>query len=213
MPTTAPTITTMPEDRAATAARQDLARITLAVLCLLVLIAASLWVLRPFLLASVWATMLVVSTWPMMKALQARLGNRRAPAVALMTLAMLLLLIVPLWAALATLVAAVAAGWHFASRPPDLDGTWDFPNGSYWIVEQTGHELTIQEVHHNSGEVWKKGRGTIVGNVVEFKLDLVYERGYSTEGQLRIADRGRRLTGVAVTRPRNTRDDVVLSKR
>jgi hypothetical protein len=49
--------------------------------------------------------------------------------------------------------------------------------------------------------------------VVEFKLDLVYERGYFTEGQLRIGDRGRRLTGVAVTRPRNIRDDVVLSKR
>lgn len=104
MTTTVPAATTTLEDRAATAARQDLARVTLAVLCLLVLIAASLWVLRPFLLASVWATMLVVSTWPMMKALQARLGNRRAPAVALMTLAMLLLLIVPLWAALATLV-------------------------------------------------------------------------------------------------------------
>jgi hypothetical protein len=116
-------------------------------------------------------------------------------------------------AAMATLVAAVVAGWYLASRPADLDGTWDFPNGSYWIVEQKGRELAIQEVHHDSREVWKKGRGTIAGNVVEFKLDLVYERGYFTEGQLRIGDRGRRLTGVAVTRPRNIRDDVVLSKR
>jgi preprotein translocase subunit SecE len=42
--------------------RQDLARTTFAVLCILMLIAGSLWVLRPFLAATVWATMLVVAT-------------------------------------------------------------------------------------------------------------------------------------------------------
>ena len=47
--------------------------------------------------------MLVVSTWPLLKSLQARLGNRRAPAVALMTLGLLLLLILPLWAAIDTI--------------------------------------------------------------------------------------------------------------
>jgi predicted PurR-regulated permease PerM len=83
--------------------RQDLTRTTLAVISLLLLIAASLWVLRPFLAAGVGATMLVVSTWPLLKALQARLGNRRAPAVALMTLGLLLLLILPLWAAIDTI--------------------------------------------------------------------------------------------------------------
>ena len=38
--------------------RQDLARTTLGVICLFMLIAGSLWVLRPFLAATVWATML-----------------------------------------------------------------------------------------------------------------------------------------------------------
>jgi TIR domain len=116
-------------------------------------------------------------------------------------------------AAAGVLVAAAAAGWYYGSRPPDLAGTWDFPNGSYWIVDQTGRELAIREVHYESREVWKKGRGSIDGNQVDFKLDLVFERGYSTEGRLRIEDRGRRLTGVAVTRPVNTRNEVVLSKR
>jgi len=73
------------------------------VISLLLLIATSLWVLRPFLAAAVGATMLVVATWPLLKALQARLGNRRAPAVALMTLGLLLLLILPLWAAIDTI--------------------------------------------------------------------------------------------------------------
>ena len=86
------------------AVRQDLTRTTLAVVCIFLLIVASLWVLRPFLAATVWATMLVVATWPMLKSLEARFGNRRTPAVAVMTLGMLLLLVLPLWGAIETIV-------------------------------------------------------------------------------------------------------------
>ena len=41
----------------------DLTRDTLAVVFLFALIAASLWILWPFLGAIVWATMIVVPTW------------------------------------------------------------------------------------------------------------------------------------------------------
>jgi len=77
--------------------RPDLARNTLAILCILGLIGLSLWVLRPFLAAAVWATMIVVATWPLFLSLERRLGNRRLPAVIMMSLAMLLLLVLPLW--------------------------------------------------------------------------------------------------------------------
>mgnify|MGYP006382142041 CR=1 FL=1 len=85
------------------AVRQDLTRTTLAVIFIFALIAASFWVLRPFLAATVWATMLVVATWPLLKSLEARFGGRRGPAVAVMTLGMLLLLILPLWGAIETI--------------------------------------------------------------------------------------------------------------
>jgi predicted PurR-regulated permease PerM len=80
--------------------KSDLTRTTLSILCILLLISGSLWVLRPFLAAAVWAVMIVVATWPMLQALQKRLGGRRSLAVTVMTLAMLLLLIVPLWMAI-----------------------------------------------------------------------------------------------------------------
>lgn len=83
--------------------RRDLARNTLAILCILGLIGLSLWVLRPFLAASVWATMLVVATWPLFVGLEQRLGNRRGLAVLIMSLGMLLLLVLPLWLALDTI--------------------------------------------------------------------------------------------------------------
>jgi hypothetical protein len=111
------------------------------------------------------------------------------------------------------LVIAAIAQWHYASRPPALDGTWGFPNGSYWIVEQADRDLTIQEVHYDSREVWKKGKGTIDGDSLKFKLDLVFQRGHYTEGELRLSKDGRRLTGIVVTHPRDIRNEVVLTKR
>ena len=62
--------------------RRDLARNTLAILCILGLIGLSLWVLRPFLAATVWAVMVVVATWPLFVGLEVRLGGRRGLAVA-----------------------------------------------------------------------------------------------------------------------------------
>jgi len=83
--------------------RPDLTRNTLAILCILGLIGLSLWVLRPFLAAAVWATMIVVATWPLFRSLEDRLGGRRLPAVLLMSLGMLLLLVLPLWLAIDTI--------------------------------------------------------------------------------------------------------------
>ena len=81
----------------------DLARKTLAILCILGLIGLSLWVLRPFLAATVWAAMIVVATWPWLRSLEARLGGRSMPAVALLCLGLLVLLVFPLGLAIGTI--------------------------------------------------------------------------------------------------------------
>ena len=82
----------------------DLTRITFAVLTLALLVGASLWVLRPFLGPTIWATMVVVATWPLMLRVQRWLGGRRWLAVAVMTLLLLLLFVVPLVVAIFTIV-------------------------------------------------------------------------------------------------------------
>jgi predicted PurR-regulated permease PerM len=78
------------------AGRGELARTTLAVLFVGGLIAGSLWVLVPFLAAFIWATTLVIATWPLLLKAQRACGGRRGPAVAIMVSALLALLIVPL---------------------------------------------------------------------------------------------------------------------
>lgn len=82
----------------------DLARITFAVLAIGLLIAASLWILRPFLGPAIWAAMVVVATWPLMQRVQRYLGGRRALAVTAMTLLLMLLFAVPLLLAILTIV-------------------------------------------------------------------------------------------------------------
>jgi predicted PurR-regulated permease PerM len=84
--------------------RSDLTRTTLAVLFVAGLIAACFWILRPFLPAIIWATTLVVATWPVMLRVQHRLWNRRGLAVAIMTLALLLVFVVPFWLAITTII-------------------------------------------------------------------------------------------------------------
>jgi predicted PurR-regulated permease PerM len=84
--------------------QRDLARTTFGVLFIGALIIASLWVLRPFIAPTIWATMIAVTTWPMLRWFEARLWGRRSLAVLVMTLLILTLLVVPLMLAIGTIV-------------------------------------------------------------------------------------------------------------
>ena len=83
---------------------QDLPRITLAVLAIGAMTAASIWVMLPFVASLAWATTIVIATWPILLFLQARLGKRRGPAVAVMVVALLALLVIPVWLGVSTIV-------------------------------------------------------------------------------------------------------------
>lgn len=92
---------------------QDLTRTLLAVLSIGLLIVASMWILRPFLLALIWATMIVVASWPIMLRLQGWLGGKRSLAVLAMTLALLLIFVVPFTAMISIVIghADQVMGW------------------------------------------------------------------------------------------------------
>jgi predicted PurR-regulated permease PerM len=85
-------------------ASYDITRITFAVLFIGALIAASFWVFKPFLTSFIWANIIVVATWPLLLKLQAWFGHRRGLAVAAMTVILLLVLVIPLTLAIATII-------------------------------------------------------------------------------------------------------------
>src|SRR5262245_3739442 len=85
--------------------RRDLTRHVLSALSLGGLILASVWILRPFLAPIIWATMIVVATWPVMLMVQKQLWGKRGLAVTAMTLALLLVFVAPFSAAIGTIVS------------------------------------------------------------------------------------------------------------
>ena len=71
-----------PEDDVTTSSprQTDLTRTFLLILIIAVLIVGSVWTLLPFLSALVWATTIVVATWPLMLRVERRTGGRRRAA-------------------------------------------------------------------------------------------------------------------------------------
>jgi predicted PurR-regulated permease PerM len=110
---------------------RDLTRSTLAVLFIAGMIVASFWVLRPFVPAAIWATMIVVASWPLMMRVQSMLWGRRGLAVAVMTVLLLLGLLLPLALALTTIVAHsqdIAEGVQWLT-------TWSVPPPPDWLEQ------------------------------------------------------------------------------
>jgi predicted PurR-regulated permease PerM len=111
--------------------RRDLVRTVLAVLFIAALIVSMLWILRPFLLALVWATAIVTATWPLMLRVESRLGGRRGATVAVMVLVMLLAFILPLALAVGSIASHVDTIVGWVTALPEIS----LPPAPAWVSE------------------------------------------------------------------------------
>lgn len=196
-----------------TTIQSDLARTTFAVLFIAGLIAVSFWILRPFLAALVWATMVVVSTWPLMLKVQSSLWNRRSLAVAVMTIVLLLVLVVPLSLAIGTIVqnADQIVNWVKAlttfrvPAPPDWVAGLPFVGEKLvqaWqqLADEGVHELVAKAAPY-AGVVTKwftSEVGSFGLVVVQFLLTVVLAAVMYSGGEAAAATArrfGRRLAG------------------
>lgn len=93
--------------------RHDLTGIVLGVATIIGLAMASIWTLRVFIGALIWATMVVIATWGPLLRLQKRLGGRRWAANLVICLGTFLLLAIPFTLAVGTIVdnASVVSDW------------------------------------------------------------------------------------------------------
>jgi predicted PurR-regulated permease PerM len=172
----------------AEAPRNDLTRIVLMVLFIGALIGGAFWVLRPFLFAIIWAIMIVVATWPLMRKVEEILWGRRWMAVTAMTIVLLLLLVAPLSAAIGTLVgnADVIVGWakhaHDFKLPAPPAWLASVPLVgenivNFWQeVATKGVESVADDVAPYAGTLTKwfvAQIGTVGGLFVQFLLTIV----------------------------------------
>lgn len=73
------------------------------VLFIALLLAACVWILRPFLMPLLWATVIVIATWPVLRLIQRHLRNSRMLAVMVMAVLMLVTILLPVTAAVLTI--------------------------------------------------------------------------------------------------------------
>lgn len=194
--------------------RHDLTRTVLAVVCIAGLIGASFWVVRPFLGAAIWAAMLVVSTWPLLKRVEAATGGRRGLAVAVMSAVLLLLLIVPLWAAIDTIAgnSGRIAGWVRVLSASGLPQPPDFVMAlpvvgeriaDFWReLAAAGPEGLVGQVEPYAAQIGKwlfAEAGSVGFAFLQFLLvvalaAIMYANGEAAASKMRRF--GRRLAGV-----------------
>ncbi len=121
---------------------QDVTRTTLAVLFIVILIATSTWILRPFLTAIVWSVIIVVATWPILLKFQKWFWGRRGLAVVAMTIMLLLVVVVPLTAAIASITSKAE---EIATRVKSLaEFTPPPPPGWVSAIPLVGRKLDAQ---------------------------------------------------------------------
>ena len=190
--------------------RQDIARTIFAVLFIFGLIAGCFWILRPFIPALIWATMIVVSTWSLMLNVQARFWNRRWIAVTLMMSALVLAFVIPFWLAISTLVdhAEQITTWagslsraHLPALPAWIEG---IPYAgrkitAFWNdIAMTGPSAVTAQVEPYARGIarWFAGQVGGFGMVaLQFILALILAAVMYTYGESAAA--GVRLSGAA----------------
>jgi len=169
------------------APRTDLLGAALRLLVIGVLLCGAGLVLRPFLPAIIWSVVIVVATWPLLESLQRRLHGRRLLAEALLSLGLLAVVVAPIAALLATLVARLPELRDLLLRW--LQGPW--PGPPDWLAHLPyGAELSTQwqsaaarspqewsqwlAPWAGKAALWLSGRlGTVGGILFEFLLTLV----------------------------------------
>jgi len=81
----------------------DLVKSTMLIVLIGALLAACFWVMRPFLPALIWASMIVIATWPLLIIVQDKVRGRR-PAVLILMGLLVLIFVIPFTLAVGTIV-------------------------------------------------------------------------------------------------------------
>ena len=191
--------------------KPDITRTLLMVLVVIALIGSSIWILRPFLGAIVWAGTIVVATWPLLITMEARLRGKRSLAVVIMTLLLLCVLVVPLLLTIGTIVSHtdVLTSWAKSlsdfKMPPAPEGIASLPLVGQQIAT-AWEQIAAVGIEEIAGKVAPYAAAVIkwfvaqVGGfgllLVEFLLTVILAAAMYSNGEF-LADRvlrfGRRL--------------------
>ena len=95
----------------------------------------------------------------------------------------------------------------------DYAGLWHLPNGSFWTVREKDGQLWVEETHHDSRQVWKRGPAKIDSDGFSAELDLVFDRESLVYlHRLRLADDRHSLIGSVRRSDQELESSLVLTR-
>lgn len=124
------------------APQKDLVRNTLVITIIGALLAACFWIMRPFLPALIWASMIAIATWPLLVLVQEKVRGRR-PAVMILMALLILIFVIPFTLAVGTIVENAP---HINSLGKQL-ATFQVPAPPEWVER-------IPLVGESAAEYW-----------------------------------------------------------
>ncbi len=133
------------------AQKKDLVKNTLIIVLIGALLAACFWITSPFLPALIWASMIVIATWPLLTIVQKKVKGRR-PAVMVMMGLLLLVFVIPFTLAVGTIVENAPQLTALGKQMVSLE----IPAPPVWVerVPLVGNSIT---------ELWQKAAATDQG--------------------------------------------------
>ncbi|MFT9399576.1 AI-2E family transporter [Acetobacter sp.] len=174
------------------------ARSVLAAMMAGVMIAFSLWVVRPFLPSAIWAITIGITTWPLLLHLQKLLWGSRALAVTVTTVFALLVFVLPFWLATTTVVAhsteLISLGENALTFRVPPEPTWlaDLPgigprSAALWHkIENARLPQLLDQISPDAGKIiqWALGSvGSFGVLALQFLLTLIMMAVLHSKGE------------------------------
>lgn len=191
----------MPTPAPATPAHQrptPQTRIVLGAMTAMGMVLCSLWVIRPFLPATIWAITIGVTTWPLLLRIQKVLWGSRALAVTVTSLVALMVYVLPIWLATTTVLTHTAelkalADSTLAFRiPPAPEWLHSLPfigqkAGLWWQqIENVGLPQLANRILPDTGKLISLGldyAGSFGMLAIQFLLTLIILAALHSRGE------------------------------
>lgn len=117
----------------------------------------------------------------------------------------------------AVVIFAIAAFvWCWQGSKAGIDdfaGLWHLPNGSFWTVRERDGQLWVEETHHESRQVWKRGPGKIDADRLTAELAPVFDHdSFVYLHRLRLSDDHQTMIGSVRRSDQTSESSLVLSR-
>ncbi|BGI50787.1 MAG: AI-2E family transporter YdiK [Arsenophonus endosymbiont of Ceratovacuna japonica] len=100
--------------------KNDLPKFIFSTIAILLIITICFWILKPFIFGFLWASMVVIATWPLFKKIENKLWHKKWLATIIMTLLVILLFVIPFAILIGSIIQNISPFIEWAKSPTEI---------------------------------------------------------------------------------------------